>query len=193
YNIVFLVLTYAVPVATMVVTYSRMSWVLWGSRCIGEFTQHQQIALRNKQKVVKMLLTVVVLFAVSWLPYHAYFIYLFHHPGAAYADCIQHVYLAMYWLAMAHTTYNPIVYYCMNKRFKRYFRRFLCCCTPSIEPEDEQRYSLARSRCSVASRTRSLQRGHASKERVTTTISNIHVCRSAPLSSPPTECTGVHI
>ncbi|KAH7984397.1 hypothetical protein HPB52_020299 [Rhipicephalus sanguineus] len=67
-------------------------------------------------RVVKMLLTVVILFTVSWLPYHAYFIYLFHHPGAAYADCIQHVYLAMYWLAMAHTTYNPIVYYCMNQR-----------------------------------------------------------------------------
>lgn len=63
-----------------------------------------------------MLLAVVVLFTVSWLPYHAYFIFLFHHPSAAYEDYIQHVYLAMYLLAMAHTMYNPIVYYCMNKR-----------------------------------------------------------------------------
>ncbi|XP_042148774.1 tachykinin-like peptides receptor 86C [Ixodes scapularis] len=115
YNVVFLVLTYVVPVATMAVTYTRMSVVLWGSRCIGEFTEHQQNALRSKQKVVKMLFTVVVLFTVSWLPYHIYFIYVFHHPKVAYVDYIQHVYLAMYWLAMSHAMYNPIVYYFMNK------------------------------------------------------------------------------
>ncbi|XP_037557677.1 tachykinin-like peptides receptor 86C [Dermacentor silvarum] len=193
YNILFLVLTYAVPVATMVVTYSRMSWVLWGSRCIGEFTEHQQLALRNKQKVVKMLMTVVILFTVSWLPYHAYFIYLFHHPGAAYADCIQHVYLAMYWLAMAHTTYNPIVYYCMNQRFKRYFRRFLCFCVRSLEPGDERQYSLAHSRCSVASRTRSLQQGTKTKSGDATTVNHVRICRSVPLSIPTTECTSVHM
>ncbi|XP_065292830.1 tachykinin-like peptides receptor 86C isoform X2 [Dermacentor albipictus] len=193
YNIVFLVLTYAVPVATMVVTYSRMSWVLWGSRCIGEFTEHQQLALHNKQKVVKMLMTVVILFTVSWLPYHAYFIYLFHHPGAAYADCIQHVYLAMYWLAMAHTTYNPIVYYCMNQRFKRYFRRFLCFCVRSLEPGDERQHSLAHSRCSVASRTRSLRPGPMTKSGDVTTVNHVRICRSVPLSTPTTEYTGVHM
>ncbi|EEC02440.1 tachykinin receptor, putative, partial [Ixodes scapularis] len=67
--------------------------------------------------VVKMLFTVVVLFTVSWLPYHIYFIYVFHHPKVAYVDYIQHVYLAMYWLAMSHAMYNPIVYYFMNKRW----------------------------------------------------------------------------
>ncbi|KAL1433258.1 hypothetical protein MTO96_012720 [Rhipicephalus appendiculatus] len=51
YNIAFLVLTYVVPVSTMAVTYTRMSRELWGSGCIGEFTEHQHNALRNKQKV----------------------------------------------------------------------------------------------------------------------------------------------
>lgn len=51
YNIMFLVLTYVVPVTTMIAAYSRMSLVLWRSHCIGEFTEHQFNALLNKQKV----------------------------------------------------------------------------------------------------------------------------------------------
>ncbi|EEC08218.1 tachykinin receptor, putative [Ixodes scapularis] len=125
YNVVFLVLTYVVPVTTMIATYTRMSMILWGSRFIGEFTQHQHKALQSKRKVVKMLSTVVTLFTVSWLPYHLYFLYVFHHPNVAYVDSIQHVYLAMYWLAMSHAMYNPMVYYLMNRRFRHYFRMFL--------------------------------------------------------------------
>ncbi|XP_040066851.1 tachykinin-like peptides receptor 86C [Ixodes scapularis] len=133
YNVFLLILTYIFPVVTMAATYARMSLVLWGTRCIGEFTEHQQIALRNKQKVVRMLFTVVALFAVCWLPYHIYFLYVFHHPHVAYLDHIQHVYLAMYWLAMSHAMYNPIIYYFMNSRFHIYFRQFMCRCCK--EPE----------------------------------------------------------
>ncbi|XP_064457574.1 tachykinin-like peptides receptor 86C [Ornithodoros turicata] len=130
YDIVFLLLTYLVPVLTMAVTYTRMGMVLWGSKCIGEVTELQRNALRNKQKVVRMLITVVTLFTVCWLPYHIYFLYVFHHPNATYSDYTQHVYLAMYWLAMSHAMYNPMVYYIMNKRFNTYFKRILCCCLP---------------------------------------------------------------
>lgn len=54
YNVFFLVLTYVVPVVTMGVTYSCMSTVLWGSRCIGESTERQQNALKAKQKVLSL-------------------------------------------------------------------------------------------------------------------------------------------
>ncbi|XP_070385731.1 tachykinin-like peptides receptor 86C [Dermacentor albipictus] len=130
YNVAFLVLTYVVPVFTMAATYTHMSHELWGSGCIGEFTEHQHNALRNKQKVVRMLFTVVFLFTVCWLPYHVYFLYVFHNPTVVHSDDIQHVYLAMYWLAMSHAMYNPIVYYFMNHRFNQYFRQCLSCwCT----------------------------------------------------------------
>ncbi|CAN8001731.1 unnamed protein product, partial [Ixodes hexagonus] len=147
YNVLFLVLTYVFPVVTMVATYTRMSLVLWGTHCIGEFTEHQQNALRNKQKasasVVRMLFTVVALFAVSWLPYHIYFLYVFHHPHVAYLDHIQHVYLAMYWLAMSHAMYNPITFlFFLLSRFNIYFRQFLCRCRR--EPVKQPVRSLSR-------------------------------------------------
>ncbi|PRD34173.1 UNVERIFIED_CONTAM: TkR86C [Trichonephila clavipes] len=66
--------------------------------------------------VVHMLIAIVVLFGVCWLPYHIYFLYVYHHQEAIVSDYIQHVYLAIYWLAMSNSCYNPIVYYWMNSR-----------------------------------------------------------------------------
>lgn len=51
YNIVFLVLTYGIPMIIMVVSYSIMGRELWGSRSIGEQTQRQKEAVKSKKKV----------------------------------------------------------------------------------------------------------------------------------------------
>ncbi|CAG2114087.1 unnamed protein product [Medioppia subpectinata] len=59
YNIVFLLLTYIVPVSTMVIAYSLMARVLWGSQAIGEGdanSSQQHSITRSKQKVVIMLI-----------------------------------------------------------------------------------------------------------------------------------------
>ena len=38
-------------------------------------------AVEKKRKIVKMSLILVILFGVSWLPYHLYFIVVFFVPG----------------------------------------------------------------------------------------------------------------
>ncbi|XP_076329827.1 tachykinin-like peptides receptor 86C [Tachypleus tridentatus] len=127
YNVFFMVLTYVIPMMAMLITYTKMGLVLWGSGAIGETTEHQKNIVLSKRKVVRMLVAVALIFAICWLPYHVYFIYVYHHPKILKTDHIQHVYLAFYWLAMSNSTYNPIVYYYMNNRFKRYFRKVLYC------------------------------------------------------------------
>ncbi|XP_077561254.1 tachykinin-like peptides receptor 86C [Haemaphysalis longicornis] len=126
FNVLFNVLTYGVPCVKLAISYLKYTLVAWGDNCLGSWCREREHGHLSNQKVVKMLFTVVLLFAVCWLPYHAYFLYVSHNPHVAYLDHIQHVYLAMYWLAMSHAMCNPIVYYCMNKRFKGYFRAFLC-------------------------------------------------------------------
>ena len=63
-----------------------------------------------------MFITVVSLFLICWLPYNLYFLYIYHRPEAASWTSIQDIYLLTYWLAMANSSFNPIIYYTMNKR-----------------------------------------------------------------------------
>ncbi|RWS22398.1 tachykinin-like peptides receptor 99D, partial [Leptotrombidium deliense] len=117
YNITFLILTYVLPMGSMAFTYTFMARVLWGSKAIGEGSHLQREFIRSKQKVVKMLIVVVVLFAFCWAPYHGYFLYTYHFPDVVNQKYVQHVYLAIYWLAMSNSMYNPIIYVWMNKRY----------------------------------------------------------------------------
>lgn len=63
-----------------------------------------------------MMIVVVCTFAVCWLPYHVYFLLHQFFPDWFEQLYIQQVYLAVMWLAMSSTMYNPIIYYCLNSR-----------------------------------------------------------------------------
>ncbi|XP_007957420.2 neuromedin-K receptor, partial [Orycteropus afer afer] len=82
--------------------------------------------------VVKMMIVVVVTFAICWLPYHIYFILTAIYQQLNRWKYIQQVYLASFWLAMSSTMYNPIIYCCLNKRFRAGFKRAFRWC-PFIE------------------------------------------------------------
>ncbi|EDW42708.1 GM26156 [Drosophila sechellia] len=147
YNLIILVLTYGIPMIVMLICYSLMGRVLWGSRSIGENTDRQMESMKSKRKVVRMFIAIVSIFAICWLPYHLFFIYAYHNNQVASTKYVQHMYLGFYWLAMSNAMVNPLIYYWMNKRFRMYFQRIICCCCvgltpPSIrlaeEPADEQ-------------------------------------------------------
>lgn len=64
-----------------------------------------------------MMMVVVLIFTVCWLPYHIYFIITFYYPNINQETYIQRLFLAIYWLAMSNSMYNPIIYYYMNSRY----------------------------------------------------------------------------
>lgn len=128
YNLVFMVLTYAMPMLVMVVCYTLMGRELWGSQSIGEHTERQHESVRAKKKVVRMFIAVVAIFGICWLPYHAWYVYAYHHPQVTAAAFVPHVYLGFYWLAMANSMVNPLIYYWMNRKFRHYFQEVMCCC-----------------------------------------------------------------
>ncbi|XP_028899835.2 tachykinin-like peptides receptor 99D isoform X2 [Zeugodacus cucurbitae] len=128
YNIVFMILTYILPIISMTVTYSRVGIELWGSKTIGEYTPRQVENVRSKRRVVKMMMVVVGIFAVCWLPFHTYFILTSCYPSLTQTPFIQEVYLGIYWLAMSNSMYNPIIYCWMNSRFRYGFKRFFRWC-----------------------------------------------------------------
>jgi hypothetical protein len=102
----------------MLFCYSRMCFTLSRTQILGNYSDALARAQKDKQKVVKMFVFVIVLFGICWLPYNVYFIYIFHDNTIIKLPFIKHVYLFLYWLAMANASINPLIYYTMNKRFE---------------------------------------------------------------------------
>lgn len=53
YNVIFMVLTYVLPIGSMTFTYARIGLELWGSQSIGENTAGQLEGIRSKRRVCK--------------------------------------------------------------------------------------------------------------------------------------------
>uniref|UniRef100_A0A4W4EBR2 Substance-K receptor n=3 Tax=Electrophorus TaxID=8004 RepID=A0A4W4EBR2_ELEEL len=141
YQIAVIILIYMLPLLVMLVTYSLVGQRLWGSKIPGEASDHYQNQIQAKRKVVKMMIVVVMTFAVCWLPYHIYFILGSFKNDIYNQQYIQQVYLAIFWLAMSSNMYNPIIYCCLNQRFRSGFRRAFRWC-PLIKVSEEDYMEL---------------------------------------------------
>ncbi|XP_060697808.1 substance-K receptor [Hemiscyllium ocellatum] len=139
YQLVVIVLTYLLPLMVMGVAYTKVGKTLWASEIPGDSTERYSEHLNAKRKVVKMMIMVVLTFAFCWLPYHLYFILASFKKDIYYETYIQQVYLGIFWLAMSSTMYNPIIYCCLNNRFRIGFKRaFRWCPFVHVSPYDQQ-------------------------------------------------------
>uniref|UniRef100_G1RKZ2 Substance-K receptor n=1 Tax=Nomascus leucogenys TaxID=61853 RepID=G1RKZ2_NOMLE len=142
YHLVVIALIYFLPLAVMFVAYSVIGLTLWrravpGQQAHGANLRH----LQAKKKFVRTMVLVVVTFAICWLPYHLYFILGSFQEDIYCHKFIQQVYLALFWLAMSSTMYNPIIYCCLNHRFRSGFRLAFRCC-PWVTPTKEDKLEL---------------------------------------------------
>ncbi|KAM7009406.1 tachykinin receptor 3a [Tautogolabrus adspersus] len=138
YHIIVTVLVYVLPLVVMGITYTIVGVTLWGGEIPGDSSDNYHGQLRAKRKVVKMMIIVVVTFALCWLPYHVYFIVMGLNKSLSKWKYIQQVYLSVLWLAMSSTMYNPIIYCCLNSRFRAGFKRaFRWCPFIKVSSYDE--------------------------------------------------------
>uniref|UniRef100_A0A665VT22 Substance-P receptor n=1 Tax=Echeneis naucrates TaxID=173247 RepID=A0A665VT22_ECHNA len=117
YYVCMTLLVYFLPLCIMGWAYTTAGFTLWASKIPGDSTERYKEQLTAKRKVVKMMIVVVCTFAVCWLPYHVYFLLHQFFPHLFEQRYIQQVYLAVMWLAMSSTMYNPIIYCCLNSRW----------------------------------------------------------------------------
>ncbi|XP_043911693.1 neuromedin-K receptor-like [Protopterus annectens] len=140
YQLIVIILSYLLPVSVMFCTYGIIGTTLWGNPIPGDPAtrinyQHQ---IKAKRKVVRMMTIAVITFAISWLPYHLYFILGSFRSNIYTEKYIQQVYLAIFWLAMSSAMYNPVIYYCLNQRFRSGFKwAFRWCPCIKATGEDE--------------------------------------------------------
>uniref|UniRef100_A0A7N6APQ5 Neuromedin-K receptor n=1 Tax=Anabas testudineus TaxID=64144 RepID=A0A7N6APQ5_ANATE len=138
YHIIVTLLVYVLPLVVMGITYTIVGVTLWGGEIPGDSSDNYHGQLQAKRKVVKMMIIVVVTFALCWLPYHVYFIVTGLNKRLSKWKYIQQVYLSVLWLAMSSTMYNPIIYCCLNSRFRAGFKRaFRWCPFIKVSSYDE--------------------------------------------------------
>ncbi|XP_078731388.1 substance-P receptor-like [Lampetra fluviatilis] len=145
-QIVVVVLVYLLPLVAMAVAYTIVGITLWGSEIPGDTGDKYHEQLRAKRKVVKMMIVVVCTFAICWLPYHVYFLVYGIDSELFQWKYIQQVYLAVFWLAMSCSMYNPIIYCCLNNRFRVGFKRAFRWC-PFVDVSSYEELELKSTRC----------------------------------------------
>lgn len=143
YTIVIFVLLYIAPLLIMAILYSCLIYKLW-FRCPTEFTsstyrRQSEEALsmarvssddtgkqaKSKKIVLKMLVTVVVVFALCWLPMHVRsFLYFFKKDGfpcglPPLLDFIG------YFLGHANSALNPCIYVGFSESYRHTFKAVL--------------------------------------------------------------------
>ncbi|KAH8270605.1 hypothetical protein KR018_012221, partial [Drosophila ironensis] len=127
YTLVFV--QYLVPFCVISFVYIQMAVRLWGTRAPGNAQDSRDITLlKNKKKVIKMLIIVVVIFGLCWLPLQLYNILYVTIPEINDYHFISIVWFCCDWLAMSNSCYNPFIYGIYNEKFKREFnKRFAAC------------------------------------------------------------------
>ncbi|XP_012890053.1 PREDICTED: substance-P receptor [Dipodomys ordii] len=135
YHICVTVLIYFLPLLVIGYAYTVVGITLWASEIPGDSSDRYHEQVSAKRKVVKMMIVVVCTFAICWLPFHIFFLLPYINPDLYLKKFIQQVYLAIMWLAMSSTMYNPIIYCCLNDRFRLGFKHAFRCC-PFINAGD---------------------------------------------------------
>lgn len=121
------------PFLFMTVLYTIICYKLWMQRPIGASRRTFDSKLKLKQRAIKMLITVVVVFAICWSP-----VLLFNAvatmKGIEATPVTKNLRAFLQCLALSSTCWNPLVYAYMNEKFRKSFRVLLTCRKGQVVP-----------------------------------------------------------
>ncbi|XP_040092972.1 neuropeptide FF receptor 2 [Oryx dammah] len=118
---------YLAPLFLIVVMYGRIGISLFRRKVPHTGKQNQEqwhVVSKKKQKIIKMLLTVALLFILSWLPLWTLMMlsdYVDLSPNELQVINI-YIYPFAHWLAFCNSSVNPIIYGFFNENFRRGFQ-----------------------------------------------------------------------
>ncbi|XP_013411464.1 neuropeptide CCHamide-1 receptor [Lingula anatina] len=82
--------------------------------------------IKTRQKIAKVILSLVVIFGICWLPRHIYLIWFFYALGH-YSAFWQIFKSAGFALCFINSCLNPVMLYFLSKQFKYAYHRAFCC------------------------------------------------------------------
>ena len=126
YTLLIYIVLYVFPVVTMLVTYGRIACTLWRRQPIGETPDAHDAERRHREKkrIVRMLVVIVVLFIVNWFPFFTCQVYLLFHRES---DSFRLFLAFMQLMGYSNACTNPLVYCFMNGSFRQHLFKLICC------------------------------------------------------------------
>ncbi|XP_066303619.1 neuropeptide FF receptor 2-like [Branchiostoma lanceolatum] len=130
YTTVLFGLCYICPLMVIMYLYVRIGYSVWIKPTPGgdkASKEAKSLAMSKKIRVIKMLVTVVILFTISWLPIHA--ITMINDYATLSADRQNiiwvYIYPVAHWLIYFNSSVNPIIYGYFNQNFRVAFKTLL--------------------------------------------------------------------
>ncbi|XP_071427634.1 G-protein coupled receptor 83 [Pithys albifrons albifrons] len=129
------ILLYVLPLLIISAAYMTVAKKLWLRNVIGDVTTEQYFVLRKKnKKTIKMLMLVVILFAVCWFPLNCYVVLL----SSQIIHTNNALYFVFHWFAMSSTCYNPFIYCWLNDSFRSELKALLNMCRKTPRPTEQR-------------------------------------------------------
>ena len=111
YFVIILLLEYLAPLSIITLAYLKMGMRLWWTITPGQADQlRDDKILRNKKKVLHMMLIVVVVFSLCWAPWQSYSLTSIVYPAVNEWRYVNIMFFIFHWLAMSNSCYNPFIY-----------------------------------------------------------------------------------
>ena len=137
---------FLIPIIAIAVLYSLMARSLWSTHTQIPMQETTAVAaavlgeeaLRScpgvvrqqeaRRKIAKLVLTIVILFAVCWLPRHVYLVWFQCPAIPGEYNMFWHVWKMMaYCLCFSNSCINPLALCILSDQYRRHFTRYLCC------------------------------------------------------------------
>ena len=129
YTLFLLTLLYALPLAAISILYTAIVRKVWKRQVPGNLTApNQLVELATKKRVLRMLITVVIVFGLCWLPYYTYLCMNFVVDSCPPANVM---FIGLF-LGHANSAINPCIYAVFNKEYRSSLRSFNRACLPRL-------------------------------------------------------------
>ncbi|XP_035670112.1 neuropeptide FF receptor 2-like [Branchiostoma floridae] len=126
YSFALFIICYLAPLSIILVLYMIIGYQVWYKSAPGQraSVEAQNALLKKKIKVIKMLIVVVVLFALFWLPLHTIMLLNDFTQLSASQKHVVYIYAfpIAHWLSYFNSSVNPIIYGYFNPNFRQGFK-----------------------------------------------------------------------
>ncbi|GAB1290890.1 Pyroglutamylated RFamide peptide receptor-like [Apodemus speciosus] len=149
YTTFILVTLFLLPLLLLSVLYGKIGYELWIKKRVGDGSVLRTIhgkemfkIARRKKRAVIMMVTVVVLFAVCWAPFHIVHMMIEYSNFEKEYDevTIKMIFAIVQIIGFFNSICNPIVYALMNENFKKNFVSAVCYCIVKEDPSPAQKH-----------------------------------------------------